>query len=102
MEMARVIVIKDNQVMEAFNKNRLKGSLKEAFESTGRSYSEELLDMLTDETVKKLNLIGTELYSEDIFHAIQDILDENGYDEEAFAYKLKYRKMTQVNLIKNK
>ncbi len=92
MEMARVIVIKDNQVMEAFNNITLMESIRESFESTGRSYSKELLEMLTDETVKKLNLIGTELYTEDIYHATRDILDENGYDEEAFTYKLKYGK----------
>ncbi len=92
MEMAKVIVIKDNQVMEAFNKNTLMESIKEAFESTGRSYSKELLEMLTNETVNKLNLIGTELYTEDIYHATKDILDENGYDEEASIYNLKHRK----------
>ena len=87
MEMAKVIVIKDNQVMEAFNKDKLLGSIKEAFESTGRSYSKELLEMLTVETVKKLKIIGTELYIEDIYHATSDALDENGYDEEASTYK---------------
>ena len=92
MEMARVIVIKDNQVMEAFNKYTLMQSIKETFETTGRSYSKELLEMLTDETVKKLNLIGTELYTEDIYHATKDILDENGYDEEASVYNMRYSK----------
>ncbi len=92
MEMAKVIVIKDNQVMEAFNKYTLMQSIKETFETTGRSYSKELLEMLTDETVKKLNLIGTELYTEDIYHATKDILDENGYDEEASVYNMRYSK----------
>lgn len=92
MEMVKVIVIKDNQVMEAFNKTTLLESIKEAFESTGRSYSKELLDMLTSETINKLNLIGTELYTEDIYHATMDALDENGYDEEALTYKEQHQK----------
>ena len=92
MEMATVIVIKDHQVMEAFRQEKLLESIKEAFESTGRSYSQQLLEMLTVETIKKLNLIGTELYIEDIYHATSDTLDENGYDDEASTYKEKYQK----------
>jgi transcriptional regulator NrdR family protein len=92
MEIAKIIVIKEDKVIEAFDRKVLMDSIEEIFGISMRSYSPSLISMLTDEVVKKLELVGTELYTEDIYHAVMDAMDENGYDEESMIYRLKYRK----------
>lgn len=92
MQMAKVIVIKEDKTMEAFDREILTSSLEESFHVSGTSFSSSLLSMLTDEVITKLITIGTELYGEDIFHAALDTLEENGYDDVAMIYRLRNRK----------
>ncbi len=92
MQMAKVIVIKEDKTMEAFDQNILASSIEESFKVSDTSFSSSLLSMLTDEVISKLITIGTELYGEDIFHAVLDTLEENGYDDVAMIYQLRNRK----------
>lgn len=78
--------------MEAFDQDILASSIEESFRVSNTSFSSSLLSMLTDEVISKLITIGTELYGEDIYHAVLDTLEENGYDEVAIIYKLRNRK----------
>ncbi len=91
MQMAKVIVIKEDKTMEAFNRNILTSSIEESFKVSDTTYSSSLPDMLTDEVISKLIVIGTELYGEDIYHAVLDTLEENGYDDVAMIYQLRNR-----------
>ena len=92
MQMAKVIVIKEDKTMEAFDQSILTSSIEESFKVSDTSFSSSLLSMLTEEVISKLITIGTELYGEDIFHAVLDTLEENGYDEVAMIYQLRNRK----------
>ncbi len=92
MQMAKVIVIKEDKTMEAFDRDILTSSIEDSFKVSETGFSASLLGMLTDEVITKLITIGTELYGEDIYHAVLDTLEENGYDEVAMIYQLRHRK----------
>lgn len=92
MQMAKVIVIKEDKTMEAFDQDILASSIEESFKVSDTTYSSSLLNMLTEEVISKLITIGTELYGEDIYHAVLDTLEENGYDDVATIYQLRNRK----------
>jgi len=78
--------------MEAFDQDILASSIEESFKVSDTTYSSSLLNMLTEEVISKLITIGTELYGEDIYHAVLDTLEENGYDDVATIYQLRNRK----------
>jgi len=78
--------------MEAFDQGILASSIEESFKVSDTTYSSSLLNMLTEEVISKLITIGTELYGEDIYHAVLDTLEENGYDDVATIYQLRNRK----------
>ena len=92
MQMAKVIVIKEDKTMDAFDQDILASSIEESFKVSDTTYSSSLLNMLTEEVISKLITIGTELYGEDIYHAVLDTLEENGYDDVATIYQLRNRK----------
>ena len=83
-----IIVVKRKRNMEALIPDKINRSIGKAFIEMNLQISKEQLDMLTEEVLKKLEAVGTELYTENIHHVVMDTLEENGYDEVANAYGL--------------
>jgi len=81
-----IIVLKRKRIMEALIPDKIHRSMGRAFIDMNLEISEEQLDMLTEEVLKKLEAVGTELYTENIHHVVMDTLEENGYDEVSNAF----------------
>jgi len=82
-----VIVVKRNGRMEALKPDKIKVSIGKAFKTVNIDVSEEVWEMLTEEIVKKLEAVGTELYTENIHHVVMDTLEEHGYEETARTFE---------------
>ncbi|MGB4589151.1 MAG: ATP cone domain-containing protein [Clostridiaceae bacterium] len=80
--------MKRKRIMEALIPDKIHRSIGRAFIDMNLEVSEERLDMLTEEVLKKLEAVGTELYTENIHHLVMDTLEENGYDSVSNAYGL--------------
>lgn len=83
-----IIVVKRKRMMEALIPDKISRSIGKAFIDRNLEISKEQLDMLTEEVLKKLEAVGTELYTENIHHVVMDTLEENGFDDVSNAYGL--------------